>query len=47
MPLTKAAQKVQVSAFPEHYAKHEQQAGDIINAIHGEGPYADLATTLS
>ncbi len=44
MPLTKAAQKVQVSAYPEHYAKHEQQAGDIINAIHGEGPYADIAS---
>jgi hypothetical protein len=39
MPLTKAAQKVQVSAYPEHYAKHETQAGDIINAIHGTGPY--------
>ena len=43
MPLTKAAQKVQVSAYPDHYAKHEAQAGDIINAIHGTGPYADLA----
>ena len=44
MPLTTAAQKVQVSAYPEHYAKHEQQAGDIINAIHGTGPYANLAS---
>ena len=43
MPLTKAAQKVQVSAFPEHYAKHETQAGDIITALHGTGPYADTA----
>jgi len=43
MPLTKAAQKVQVSAYPNHYAKHEAQAGDIINALHGTGPYADLA----
>jgi len=43
MPLTKAAQKVQVSAYPDHYAKHEAQAGDIINALHGTGPYADLA----
>ena len=33
MPLTKAAQKVQVSAYPEHYAKHEQQAGDIIKTV--------------
>ena len=44
MPLTKAAQKVQVSAYPDHYAKHEQQAGDIIHAVYGEGPYADLAS---
>ena len=33
MPLTTAAQKVQVSAYPEHYAKHEQQAGDIIKTV--------------
>jgi hypothetical protein len=46
MPLTKAAQKVQVSAYPEHYAKHEQQAGDIIQALSNEGPYADLAQNL-
>ena len=46
MPLTKAAQKVQVSAYPEHYAKHEQQAGDIIEALSHEGPYADLAQDL-
>jgi hypothetical protein len=45
MPLTKAAQKVQVSAYPEHYAKHEAQAGDIINALHGTGPYADTANS--
>ena len=43
MPLTKAAQKVQVSAYPDHYAKHEAQAGDIINALHGTGPYAEIA----
>ena len=47
MPLTKAAQKVQVSAYPQAYAKHENQAGDIIQAIHGEGPYADIAQNLS
>ena len=46
MPLTKAAQKVQVSAYPDHYAKHEAQAGDIINALHGTGPYADAAASL-
>jgi hypothetical protein len=44
LPLTKAAQKVQVSAYPGHYAKHEAQAGDLINAIHGAGPYAQLAS---
>jgi hypothetical protein len=43
MPLTKAAQKVQVSAYPDHYAKHEQQAGDIIHAVYGDGPYANLS----
>jgi hypothetical protein len=42
MPLTKAAQKVQVSAYPDHYAKHEAQAGDIIHAVHGTGPYATI-----
>jgi hypothetical protein len=43
MPLTKAAQKVQVSAYPDHYAKHEAQAGDMIDALYGTGPYAELA----
>lgn len=47
MPLTKAAQKVQVSAYPDHYAKHEQQAGDIIAALHGTGPHADAAKNIS
>jgi len=46
MPLTRAAQRVQVSAYPNHYAKHEAQAGDIIEALHGTGPYADLAADL-
>ena len=46
MPLTRAAQKVQISAYPEHYAKHEQQAADIIKAIHGTGPYAGIAADL-
>ena len=46
MPLTDAAQKVQVSAYPDHYAKHETQAGDIIAALHGAGPYADIAAAL-
>jgi hypothetical protein len=46
LPLTKAAQKVQVSAYPDHYAKHEAQAGDIINALYGTGPYAQAAADL-
>jgi hypothetical protein len=33
LPLTQAAQKVQVSAYPDHYAKHEAQAGDMIAAV--------------
>ena len=44
LPLTKAAQKVQVSAYPEHYAKHEAQAGDIIAAVHGTGPFAEITS---
>jgi hypothetical protein len=46
MALTKAAQKVQVSAYPDAYAKHETQAGDIINALYGTGPYADAAKNI-
>jgi hypothetical protein len=46
MALTRAAQTVQVSAFPQAYAKHEVQAGDIIEALYGAGPYAGLATDL-
>ena len=45
LPLTQAAQKVQVSAYPDHYAKHETQAGNIIAALHGTGPYADIAAS--
>ena len=46
MPLTQAAQKVQVSAYPQAYAGHETQAGNIIDALYGTGPYADQATNL-
>jgi hypothetical protein len=46
MPFTQAAQKVQVSAYPDHYAKHETEAGDIIHALYGEGPYADTAKNI-
>jgi hypothetical protein len=35
-----AAQRVQISAYPDHYAKHELEAGDIIRALYGEGPFA-------
>ena len=42
MPLTSAAQKVQVSAYPDHYAKHEIQAGNIVAALHGAGPFAGI-----
>ena len=42
MPLTTAAQKVQVSAYPDHYAKHEIQAGNIVAALHGAGPFAGI-----
>jgi hypothetical protein len=32
MPLTEAAQTVQVSAYPDHYAQWEQQAADLVAA---------------
>jgi hypothetical protein len=43
MPLTQAAQTVQVSAFPDHYAKWENMAADLVRATHGDGPYAEIA----
>ena len=43
MPLTEAAQTVQVSAYPDHYAKWEKLAGDIIKGVEGEGPFAGAA----
>jgi len=46
LPLSAAAQTVQVSAFPSAYAKHEMQAGYIIDAFYGVGPYAALAAGL-
>ncbi len=45
IPLTRAAQKVQVSAYPDHYAKHEIQAGNIVAALHGAGPFAGIAAS--
>ncbi|MEU7934596.1 M23 family metallopeptidase [Micromonospora echinofusca] len=35
MPLTRAAQAVQISAFPDAYAKHEDVAAQIVNALAG------------
>jgi hypothetical protein len=46
MELTDAAQAVQVSAFPDHYAKWENEAGDLVRAFYGAGPYAHQAATL-
>jgi hypothetical protein len=46
MPLTQAAQKVQVSAYPDHYAKHEAQADGIIAGLFGSGPYAGVAASM-
>ncbi|SCL62336.1 Peptidase family M23 [Micromonospora citrea] len=34
-PLTRAAQAVQISAFPDAYAKHEEVASQIVNALAG------------
>ena len=35
MPLTDAAQAVQVSAFPDAYAQHEWRATQVVDAILG------------
>lgn len=35
LPLTIAAQRVQVSAYPDAYAKHEPKAADIVDALTG------------
>lgn len=35
MPLTRAAQRVQRSAFPNAYAKHEQKAAVLVGAVTG------------
>ncbi len=42
LALTQAAQKVQVSAFPDNYAKWEKQAVNLILATYGVGPFAGL-----
>lgn len=38
MPLTRAAQRVQISAFPDAYAKHEDLAARIVDALAGVPP---------
>ncbi|HEX5543444.1 MAG TPA: hypothetical protein VFX60_18140 [Micromonospora sp.] len=43
MPLTRAAQTVQVSAYPDAYAQWEEMAADIVLATHDTGPYVDIA----
>ncbi|WP_212829116.1 hypothetical protein [Catellatospora sp. TT07R-123] len=40
MALTDAAQAVQVSAFPFHYAKWEKLAANLVLAKYGKGPLA-------
>jgi pimeloyl-ACP methyl ester carboxylesterase len=41
MPLTDAAQAVQVSAFGDRYAQWEQQASDLVLSNYHAGPYAN------
>jgi hypothetical protein len=43
MPLTDAAQAVQVSAFGDRYAQWEAHAGDVVDAFYGHGPLASAA----
>jgi hypothetical protein len=38
LPLTVAAQRVQVSAYPNHYAKHEARAQQIVDALVPAAP---------
>jgi hypothetical protein len=40
MPLTEAAQEVQRSAFPDEYAKHEEEAALLAGALTGRTPAA-------
>jgi len=46
LPLTQAAQEVQVSAYPNHYAKWEKLAGDLVLSTYGVGPYAKQAAAV-
>lgn len=48
MPLTEAAQKVQLSAYPDAYAKWEADATQIVSALTGvSADLADCAVTVS
>jgi murein DD-endopeptidase MepM/ murein hydrolase activator NlpD len=40
MPLTDAAQRVQISAYPDAYAKHEPLAARVVDALTGGGSRA-------
>ena len=43
MPLTDAAQAVQVSAFGDRYAQWEAHAADVVDAFYGQGPLTNAA----
>jgi hypothetical protein len=45
--LTDAAQSVQVSAYPDAYAKWEAMAGDLVQAMYFQGPLAQLGLSVS
>lgn len=45
LPLTVAAQRVQISAFPDAYAKHEPLATDIVNTLTGGGARVSAVDT--
>ena len=46
MPLTRAAQRVQISAYPDAYAKHEPIATQIVNAL-ADGAANAVGNSLS
>jgi hypothetical protein len=46
LPVTDATQAVQVSAYPDAYAKWERQAVGLVQASYGAGPYAKRAAAL-
>jgi len=46
MSLTDAAQAVQVSAYPDAYAKWENAAADLVHGFYGSGPAAAQIATV-